>query len=513
MTQAHRQKSARLQQGSHCKPSPAPDSSPVPLTTNPSARPDNLWLAIHLPYLPLESLGYYDEQPTAVYTQQAQAQQVVTPNPQAKQNGIYAGMSLAAAHTLNPALQVVVQDRAAESVYLERLAVAARRWTPAVAVLEDGLLLDIAASVRLYGGISSLAEQVRCWITHMTLAACVSLTPTPASAILSARAGKMLCVTTKDKIRAAMHDLPAQALITESKPHRLLVQLGIRTIGDLLRLPRDGLARRLGPKLLTRLDRLLGQAPDPWAIFMPPPAFIQRTVLDGEGTDTARLRPFMVHLLEQLQTYLHQHRILAEQLQWQLGSERGPAQNIPVQLAKPHREACHLLRLSQLAFENRQTDAPITNLTLQVHRFAPETSSSEDLFSATPDDANDGNVLVECLQNRLGLKAVQGIRIQADHRPEQAWVCCVPGESGPIPHTAQRPLWLLQKPRPVQVRRYLLNLGGQQLQLERQRERICSGWWDNQPVRRDYYQAATGALKVWVFRDLDSGRWCLHGIF
>jgi protein ImuB len=67
-------------------------------------------------------------------------------------------------------------------------------------------------------------------------------------------------------------------------------------------------------------------------------------------------------------------------------------------------------------------------------------------------------------------------------------------------------LWLLEAPRPVQTGQGLL----QQLGC---RERICSGWWDDHPVRRDYYQDTTSVTKTWIFRDLNSGRWHLHGIF
>jgi hypothetical protein len=32
-------------------------------------------------------------------------------------------------------------------------------------------------------------------------------------------------------------------------------------------------------------------------------------------------------------------------------------------------------------------------------------------------------------------------------------------------------------------------------------------------VRRDYYQDTTSVIKTWIFRDLNSGQWHLHGIF
>tara|TARA_B100001123_G_scaffold411460_1_gene507688 strand:+ start:426 stop:581 length:156 start_codon:yes stop_codon:yes gene_type:complete len=51
------------------------------------------------------------------------------------------------------------------------------------------------------------------------------------------------------------------------------------------------------------------------------------------------------------------------------------------------------------------------------------------------------------------------------------------------------------------------------LDLEKQVERISSGWWDEDPVRRDYYRASNGKLQAWIFRDLENGHWFLHGIF
>ena len=45
-------------------------------------------------------------------------------------------------------------------------------------------------------------------------------------------------------------------------------------------------------------------------------------------------------------------------------------------------------------------------------------------------------------------------------------------------------------------------------------ERIESGWWDGADIARDYYLArgAAGA-HWWVYRDLRSGAWHLHGLW
>ncbi|MDP6399260.1 MAG: DNA polymerase Y family protein [Arenicellales bacterium] len=495
-----------------------PDLAKVPPTAPPDtllpAVPDHLWLAVSFPFLPLDALGQAKrKQPMAVYTQQGQVHKVVTPNPAATKSGIQAGMTLTAAQALNPALHAIPRDISAESDRLQRLALLAGNWTPAVSIVEDSLLLDIAGSTRLFGGIKQLLEQIRLWIASETLAPCVSVMPTPASAVLCARTGKALCITAREHIRSAIRELPARTLITDSKRQRALNRFGINTLGDLLRLPRDGLARRLGPDLVQRLDKLLGQQPDPQNAITPLPVFRQRIVFDAGIANTEQLAPFMKTLLGKLQAHLTRHHILAEQLEWHLVNESDLSHRIPVYLTQPHRDTVGLMKLSRLALEKFKTKDVITHLVLKASRFAPLPSSSEDIFSILPKAADRGRSLVERLQNRLGRCAVQGLRIQPDHRPEKAWDRCDAGETGALPYGAQRPLWLLETPRSVRVSQGQLVLGDQQLLLQRQRERICSGWWDSQPVRRDYYHARTAALQAWVFRDLDSGNWCLHGIF
>jgi len=51
--------------------------------------------------------------------------------------------------------------------------------------------------------------------------------------------------------------------------------------------------------------------------------------------------------------------------------------------------------------------------------------------------------------------------------------------------------------------------------LERGPERIETGWWDGDDIRRDYYVARNRrGARLWVYQDLRSvANWYLHGIF
>ncbi len=46
--------------------------------------------------------------------------------------------------------------------------------------------------------------------------------------------------------------------------------MGLRRVGDLLRLPRQKLRERLGPRRVDWLERLLSETPDPRLPFVPP---------------------------------------------------------------------------------------------------------------------------------------------------------------------------------------------------------------------------------------------------
>jgi protein ImuB len=117
------------------------------------------------------------------------------------------------------------------------------------------------------------------------------------------------------------------------------------------------------------------------------------------------------------------------------------------------------------------------------------------------------------LSARLGEQQVHGLKAVADHRPETSWAMADAEEdharsTGSSLKFAERPLWLLSQPKPLQQSGWfaLVTASGP--------ERIESGWWDGGDVQRDYFIAHTqqGAT-LWVFKDLNDGSWHLHGFW
>jgi protein ImuB len=77
----------------------------------------------------------------------------------------------------------------------------------------------------------------------------------------------------------------------------------------------------------------------------------------------------------------------------------------------------------------------------------------------------------------------------------------------------RRPVWLLAAARPLPIRNDTPYFDGP-LRYGAG-ERIESGWWDDNPVLRDYFVARNprGAC-LWIYREIvQPRRWFLHGFF
>src|SRR3954468_21237352 len=147
---------------------------------------------------------------------------------------------------------------------LESLAAWACQFTPRVSLEPpDALLAEVQGSLRYLGGLEGFLAKLQAGLAELGCEASIAVAATPRAALWLARGCE------KTGRREALKDLPLAVVSADP----LLKSLGLRTLGDLLDLPREGLARRCGQALLDDLDRALGVLPEPRALFTPPPCF------------------------------------------------------------------------------------------------------------------------------------------------------------------------------------------------------------------------------------------------
>jgi protein ImuB len=466
-----------------------------------------LWLAIHFPALPLEifSRGGAAPEPLAVIERQGNRSRVKACNEAASERGIRPGMAGPAALALVTDLIVRGRDLAAEQESLDGLAAWAGSFTPAVSLQPpDGLLIEIGSCLRLHHGLKNLIVRMRSGLKEMGYSASLACAPAPHAAWLLTLAGQELAIRDAAKLEKVIGGLPVRLLDQSQDTLASLEMLGAHTLGDCLRLPRAGMARRFGQDLLDEVDRALGRLPEAREFFVPPPSFARRLELPALVHEAESLQFASRRLLLEFEGYLNLRQAGVQEFEVVCCHEDVADTVLKVGFAQPTRALERMLLLLRETLGRTRLCAPVHTILLHASRIQTMELSNLDLFQDST-EAGDGNLLLERLRIRLGKEAVFSIAPAADHRPELAWRQCEAGEASKSPCGLQRPLWLLPRPMPCRKDR---------LELESGPERIESGWWDGMDVERDYYVAqGRNGSRLWVFRDRVNGAWFVHGLF
>jgi len=377
---------------------------------------------------------------------------------------------------------------------LEAIGAWACQFTPKVSLEPPrALLLEVEGSLRLFGGLEALKARLHSGIEDMGFSASLASAATPRAALWLSY-GKC----------ESLAEVPLEAACNEEQSLSFLESIGIETLGELLRLPREGLARRCGRGLLDDLDRALGSKPEPRAFFEPPPRFSARLELPAPVAHAEGLAFAARRLLVQLEGLLAARQAGIRRFTLALVDEEKAETRIDVGLASPARAADRLARLLHEKLSLTKLEQPVEAIGVEATDFVSLNEYTSGMFGDEAADAEDWARLVERLRARLGHGAVCGLATHPDHRPEHAWRRVEPGEWDPHDYRqpGPRPSWLLQ-PQPLSETNFELLAGP---------ERIESGWWDGDEASRDYFIARLpdGALG-WIYRE--DATWFLHGLF
>ncbi len=373
---------------------------------------------------------------------------------------------------------------------LAPLAAWACQFTPKVSLEPpQELLLEVQGSLRLFGGSGQFLAKLRLGLDEIGFQFRLATGRTAREALWRAR-------SQGEELEA----LPIEVTRFELE---FLKSIGIRTVGELLRLPRAGLAQRCGGQVLEGLDRALGAAPEPRAFFAPPASFAAALALPAQAVHAEAILFGVRRLLAQLEGLLAARHEGIRNFRLVL-LHANQATTIDAGLASPARDAGRLMLVLRERLNRIALIEPVEAIRLEAGGFVPLHAGSAGMFGDAAAEAEDWAQLAERLRARLGHDAVCGLALQPDHRPEHAWRRVEPGEWDPreFHPPGPRPLWLLEEKKLREGE--FTPLAGP--------ERIESGWWDGDDARRDYFVARlpNGAL-AWIYRE--AGEWYLHGFF
>ncbi|MBA2660506.1 MAG: DNA polymerase Y family protein [Nitrosospira sp.] len=502
-----------------------------------------LWIALHCPTLSLDwierrfpaalipAMAATVRKGNQVYIQQA--------NKPAQQRGVMAHQPLASALSLFPDLVVVENDPNEEMKALQEAAYAALRFTPHISMQRSGLIAEVSGSLKLFGGLKKLCQSLNQAAAAQGLQLCVGIAPTSKGAWLLAQSAPLRAVINgaSTRFRLLLDSLPIH-LLESAQPHLEVIRgIGCKTLADLQRLPRSGIARRFGPDLPTELDRAYGDSPDPQLWLEVPEYFQQKIALMAQVESVELLSVTVQRMIEQMCGWLSVRYAAVLGFSFVLHHEyslRQPHKStlLNIRLSEQSDNPEHLMILLRERLDRIKIVAPICGLELIADEITAEGNHNLELFPTSQSEATSLNRFIEKLSCRLGPQAIAGLNIIPDHRPEcsQRLQPFQPLEASKAnnfscrktilegsSHPLTRPAWLMDTPLELRMQRQQ-PIYGSPLKLLAGPERIEAGWWDDALITRDYFIAENelGQL-LWIYREHDpiakSNGWYLQGLF
>lgn len=514
-----------------------------------------LWLAIHLPALPLQvfTRGLSAPSPIGIVAPPPRLT-VLAATPSAEAAGIRSGQRSASALALLPELELKTRAPDREAEALAEIATWAGRFSPRVSLSPpDAVLLEVSSCLRLFGGAARIEQALRDGLTELGFEARTACAPTPLAARWFARAGVSTDASSVQP-PGARNDLPPTGLppaaatalahdwLTtldhlalelladdggcdggcDARALELLAGLGLSTLGEVRRLPAAGLARRQAQAASRTLARARGELADPRPWFVPPSRFDHGLVLPVPTHHADALLFAARRLFASLAAWLQARHCAVDLCTFVLEHASPPHTQLALVFGAPSQDEARFTLIARERLATMQLAAEVVSLRVQAEQPVDNPVGSAELFG-DPAASSDAGLLLARLQARLGHKGVYRLSEQTDHRPEAAWMVCeasaepqpagsrraqrhLPEQAPPGVDARLRPLWLLPTPKPLSRARFTL-LG--------EAERIETGWWDGHAVRRDYYLARDEHQGLcWVFHTLDGpGNWFVHGYF
>ncbi|MEO9056419.1 MAG: DNA polymerase Y family protein [Steroidobacteraceae bacterium] len=396
---------------------------------------------------------------------------------------------------------------------LQKLCLQAQAFTSFVSIEPpNALLLEIKGSVKLFGSLQQLHADIdACW-RRLALSAHSATAPTTLAALWLARAGVPSQIEDIELLSSHLTKLPIACTAWNAEWLQTLRAMGVTHLGELLRLPRAGLARRLSPVLVQDLDIALGRQPAPRRAFVRRERFRERCDFEMEIEHVAYLEKTLEPLIERCARFLRQRQAGIQTLQLKLKHREGQATCVQLGLASITSERRRLSDVLCQKLARLDLRAPVRGMELISGSLRGLSASSLDVFAGFTGAGSRDSApqLVERLRARLGEDAVYGVCLIPEHRPEAAWrrvhelnLTAARIEEEVIDQKLPRPVWLLSEPMSLPMPEILQGP-----------ERIESGWWDGKGVARDYYVARhSDGVRLWVFQERLSKRWYVHGVF
>ncbi len=345
---------------------------------------------------------------------------------EAEEFGVHLGMTAVQAQARCDYLQLLNRRPAQEVVLTETLLDLADAFTPDYEDTALGLcLLDLRGVAAIEAEAIQQAHQLHERLIGRGYTGYIGIAPNPDLATLAARIcayrdadeGGVLVLHQAD-VERVLYPLPLAILEPTPQMGELFDLWGLRTLGELVELPRAALVERLGEVAGTLQDRARGRSTRLLRLVRPEAEYTATTELEYELRSTEPLVLLLEQMLESLCAQLHGDYLVAAKLQMQLHLTDDHLYQRVFRIPEPCADVAMLLGILRVHLESYEARAPIVGATLRAIPARPGRHQYE-LFSSGVKDPNRLSETLVRVEALLGSERFGVPRMQPTHRSDR----------------------------------------------------------------------------------------------
>lgn len=456
--------------------------------------------------------------PTAVVTEDKPLGIITEINKNAKKGGIKIGMRYSAALAVEPLLHAGEVSNESIAMVNKEILDVLLRFSPEIEPfpLQFGVFWVNAHGLdRLYTSLHQWVHDIQQTLQKIGLTArvCVGFSRF-GSFIAAKRSPHPIIFLSQDEEKRFSRSTPLAVLPMEPKASIKLKDLGIKTVGSFVRLPKGGIKNRF-PNTISEWHNFASGA---YSYPLQPAVRREDQVSSRTlATGAKKIQTILMHvkdLLDWLITDVMKHNELIHSLFLVLESENSSHYKEKISPSRPTVRYDTLSKLIRLRLELISPESAVTRIELSAERIAC-TAVQKQLFNEQSQrNIEEGAEAFALIRAELGNNAIQTAQLKPEHVPELQFewravpatvavtataavpapgipsVNPPPGEQNIIRSIYQKPIHSPKEPA------HTHNLHGP--------FKITSSWWGEKVVRSYFYQKKKDGTIHWIFNDKTS---------
>ncbi len=465
------------------------------------------WLYAYFPSLQLDHFirDHAEDKQAAFVVFSPNNNEILQVSCAASKAGIQKGMGLAQASALLSSIQLLPYSAETESQQIHLLASQLYRIASDIVLIEpNSVAIKLDPIIHYYQTIDYFIALFHHVVKHTGLKYFFATGPTIESAQVLAFSGSNTVYESNEQAMLALQTVSLSHTQFTPKQVNQFDRMGIRSLKAVFVLPLEEVGKRFDNTFISYLLALKGKKHIPRATFHPKRHYRYQCELPFELEDSMKLARYLSQPVNDCCNYLISQNLTTDTLLLALHLADTPNHQMEIRAGAPMHCAQDWLSLITLRLEQLKINSPIRGFQLCCEQTVVFHATSEHLFTERFNQHAE-NLLMGTLLAKLGADAVELPSIKHDFRPDKQ----VSSQHNKhrndnmLPPPGQQPFWLLNTPAPLT----------EKTRIAYGPERIQTGWWDDSPVKRDYFIAVNDCgQRLWVFRD-QSSQWFVHGYF